>query len=231
MAEDLAGFIAKKGFRCRYLHSEIDTLERIEILRDLRNGEFDVLVGINLLREGLDLPEVSAVAILDADKEGFLRSQISLIQTIGRTARNINATVFLYADKVTQSMQKAIDETNRRRKIQLKYNKEHGIKPETIRKEIRRSLTEQVKARRTAREAIRFGDSEYDKVQLASQIEKEMLEAAEALDFERAAFLRDQLRELKELPELALIYSSKKKRSYLAAKKHKMHRKKQNEKA
>ncbi|MHC4570663.1 MAG: excinuclease ABC subunit UvrB [Planctomycetota bacterium] len=231
MAEDLAGFIAKKGFRCRYLHSEIDTLERIEILRDLRNGEFDVLVGINLLREGLDLPEVSAVAILDADKEGFLRSQISLIQTIGRTARNINATVFLYADKVTQSMQKAIDETNRRRKIQLKYNKEHGIKPETIKKEIRRSLTEQIKARRTAREAIRFGDSEYDKVQLASQIEKEMLEAAEALDFERAAFLRDQLRELKELPELALIDSSKKKRSYLAAKKHKMHRKKQNEKA
>jgi len=226
MAEDLAGFITKKGFRCRYLHSEINTLKRIEILRDLRNGEFDVLVGINLLREGLDLPEVSAVAILDADKEGFLRSQISLIQTIGRTARNINATVFFYADTVTKSMQKAIDETDRRRKIQLKYNKEHKIKPETIRKEIRKSLTEQIKARKTAREAIRFADHEYDKVQLASQIEKEMLEAAEALDFERAAFLRDQLRELKELPEFALIESRKKKSSYLATKKHKRQRKK-----
>jgi len=226
MAEDLAGYITKKGFRCRYLHSEIDTLERVEILRDLRNGQFDVLVGINLLREGLDLPEVSAVAILDADKEGFLRSQISLIQTIGRTARNINATVFLYADTVTESMQKAIDETNRRRKIQLKYNKEHGIKPETIRKEIRRGLSEQIKARRTAREAVRFGDDEYDKVQLASEIEKEMLEAAAELDFERAAFLRDQLRELKELPEFALIESRKKKRSYLAAKKHRGHGKK-----
>ncbi len=219
MAEDLAGFITKKGFRCRYLHSEIDTLERIEILRDLRNGEFDVLVGINLLREGLDLPEVSAVAILDADKEGFLRSHISLIQTIGRTARNINATVFLYADTVTKSMQKAIDETDRRRKIQLKFNKEHNITPETIKKEIRSSLTEQIKARKTAREAVRFGDYEYDKVELASQIEKEMLEAAEALDFERAAFLRDQLRELKELPEFVLINSGKKKKNYLATKK------------
>ena len=211
MAENLAGFITKKGFRCRYLHSEIDTLERIEILRDLRNGEFDVLVGINLLREGLDLPEVSAVAILDADKEGFLRSQTSLVQTIGRTARNINATVFLYADTVTKSMEKAIDETNRRRKIQLKYNKEHNIRPETIRKEIRRSLAEQVKARQIARQAVRFGDSEYEKVELANQIEKEMLEAAEALDFERAAFLREQLRELKELPELVLLDSRKKK--------------------
>ncbi|MGA1979663.1 MAG: excinuclease ABC subunit UvrB [Sedimentisphaerales bacterium] len=219
MAEDLAGFITKKGFRCRYLHSEIDTLERIEILRDLRNGEFDVLVGINLLREGLDLPEVSAVAILDADKEGFLRSQVSLIQTIGRTARNINATVFLYADTVTKSMQKAIDETNRRRKIQLQFNKEHNITPETIRKEIRSSLTEQIKARKTAREAVRFEEREYDKVELAGQIEKEMLEAAEALDFERAAFLRDQLRELKELPEFVLIDSGKKKKSYLATKK------------
>ncbi len=218
MAEDLAGFITKKGFRCRYLHSEIDTLERIEILRDLRNGEFDVLVGINLLREGLDLPEVSAVAILDADKEGFLRSHISLIQTIGRTARNINATVFLYADTVTKSMQKAIDETNRRRKIQLQFNKEHNITPETIKKEIRSSLTEQIKARKTAREAVRFEEHEYDKVELAGQIEKEMLEAAQELDFEKAAFLRDQLKELKELPEFALIESKKKKRSFLATK-------------
>ncbi len=226
MAEDLSGFITKKGFKCRYLHSEIDTFERIEILRALRKGEFEVLVGVNLLREGLDLPEVSAVAILDADKEGFLRSQTSLIQTIGRTARNINATVFLYGDRVTQSMQKAIDETNRRRKIQLEYNKEHNITPETIKKEIRKSLTEQIKARKTVREAVRFGDSEYEKVELASQIEKEMLEAAQSLDFERAAFLRDQLRELKELPELVLVNSKKKKRDFLATKKQKIFKKK-----
>jgi len=211
LAEELSSYIAKKGFRCRYLHSEINTLERIEILRDLRNGEFDVLVGINLLREGLDLPEVSAVAILDADKEGFLRSRTSLIQTIGRTARNINATVFLYADTVTESMQKAIDETNRRRKIQLKYNKEHNITPETIKKEIRKSLTEQIKARATARRAVRFSDTEYEKTELTGQIEKEMLEAAETLDFERAAFLRDQLRELKDLPELVITNKSRNK--------------------
>ncbi|MCH7557023.1 MAG: excinuclease ABC subunit UvrB [Planctomycetes bacterium] len=226
MAEDLSGFITKKGFKCRYLHSEIKTLERIEILRALRRGEFDVLVGINLLREGLDLPEVSAVAILDADKEGFLRSQTSLIQTIGRTARNINATVFLYADTVTASMEKAIDETSRRRKIQLKYNKEHNITPETIKKGIRKSLTEQIKARQTARQAVRFGDSEYEKVELASQIEKEMLEAAQSLDFERAAFLRDQLRELEELPELVLVSSRKKKSDFLATKKQKRYKKK-----
>jgi excinuclease ABC subunit B len=192
----------------------------------LRHGEFDVLVGVNLLREGLDLPEVSAVAILDADKEGFLRSQTSLIQTIGRTARNIKATVFLYADTVTASMEKAIDETNRRRKIQLRYNKEHNITPETIKKEIRKSLTEQIKARQTARQAVRFGDSEYEKVELASQIEKEMLEAAQTLDFEKAAFLRDQLRELKELPELVLVSSKKKKSDFLATKKQKRYKKK-----
>jgi excinuclease ABC subunit B len=225
MAENLSNYITKKGFRCRYLHSEIDTLERVEILRDLRHGDFDVLVGVNLLREGLDLPEVSAVAILDADKEGFLRSQTSLIQTIGRTARNINATVFLYADTVTESMQKAIDETNRRRKIQLQYNQEHNITPETIKKEIRNSLAEQIKARRTAQQAIQLREHEYDKVELTNQIEREMFEAAEALDFERAAVLRDQLRELKELPELVLASSRKKKRDFLTAKKQKTHRK------
>jgi excinuclease ABC subunit B len=165
---------------------------------------------VNLLREGLDLPEVSCVAILDADKEGFLRSQTSLIQTIGRTARNVNATVFLYADRVTDSMQKAIDETNRRRTIQLAYNTEHHITPETIRKEIRKSLTELIKAQRVAREAVRLGDSEYDRVEMAGQIEREMFEAAEALDFERAAALRDQLRELKELPELIVSSRTKK---------------------
>ncbi len=226
MAEDLSGYIAKKGFKCRYLHSEIDTLERIEILRDLRHGNFEVLVGVNLLREGLDLPEVSAVAILDADKEGFLRSETSLIQTIGRTARNVNATVFLYADKVTNSMQNAIDETSRRRKIQLEYNKEHGITPETIRKEIRSGLTQQIKARQTARDAVRFGTGEFEKVELASQIEQEMLQAAQDLDFERAATLRDQLRELKDLPELVLTGSKKKKREFLATKKQKKGEKK-----
>ncbi len=225
MAENLSSYISKQGFKCRYLHSEIETLERIEILRDLRNGQFDVLVGINLLREGLDLPEVSAVAILDADKEGFLRSQTSLIQTIGRTARNVNAAVFLYADKVTESMKKAIDETDRRRKIQSQYNREHNITPQTIRKEVRKSLTEQVRARQTALEAVRFNEQEYDKVELASEIEKEMLEAADALDFEKAAFLRDKLRELKELPQLVLVDSSRKRTMNIAAKKLKMHRK------
>jgi excinuclease ABC subunit B len=210
MAEQLADYVTKKGFRCRYLHSEVETLERIEILRELRLGEFDVLIGVNLLREGLDLPEVSCVAILDADKEGFLRSQTSLIQTIGRTARNVNATVFLYADTVTDSMQKAIDETNRRRTMQVAYNQQHGITPETIRKEIRRSLTEQIRAEHIAREAIRLGETEYDKVQMAAQLEREMFEAAEALDFERAAALRDQLRQLKELPELIASSRTKK---------------------
>ena len=219
MAEDLSGFIAKKGIKCQYLHSEIETLERVEILRNLRLGQFDVLVGINLLREGLDLPEVSMVAILDADKEGFLRSETSLIQTIGRTARNVNATVYLYADTVTESMQKAIDETSRRRKIQLEYNREHNITPETIRKEIRSGLNLELKARQAAREAVRFEPDEFEKVELAGQIEKEMLEAAESLDFERAAFLRDKLKELKELPQLVLLDSKKKKSVHLATKK------------
>ncbi|MBN1788608.1 MAG: excinuclease ABC subunit UvrB [Sedimentisphaerales bacterium] len=209
LAEDLSSYIAKKGFRCRYLHSEVKTLERVEILRDLRSGEFDVLVGINLLREGLDLPEVSLVAILDADKEGFLRSQTSLIQTIGRTARNVNAKVFLYADKVTEAMQKAIDETTRRRTIQKQYNKEHNITPETIKKQIYTGLQDKLKARELARKAVSLGEAEYDAAEIAIQIEKEMLEAAEKLDFERAAFLRDQLKELKELPQIRNLRKNK----------------------
>lgn len=202
LAEDLSSYITKKGYRCRYLHSEIKTLERVEILRALREGRFDVLVGINLLREGLDLPEVSLVAILDADKQGFLRSQTSLIQTIGRTARNVDAKVFLYADKVTDAMQKAIDETLRRRKIQLQYNKENNITPETVKKQIHRGLVEKLKARQIARQAVSLNDEEYDITEIAAQIEKEMLEAAEKLDFEKAAFMRDQLKELKELPQI-----------------------------
>jgi len=211
MAENLSDYVKKHRYKCHYLHSEINSLERIEILRDLRSGKFDVLIGVNLLREGLDLPEVSLVAILDADKEGFLRSRTSLIQTIGRTARNINATVYLYADVVTDSMQKAMDETNRRRRIQLAYNKKHGIAPETIKKEIRKSFAEIARARKTAGEALRFGRDEYDKVEMASQIEREMLEAAERLDFERAASLKDKLRQLKELPELVIMDSKRKK--------------------
>ncbi|MCE5185267.1 MAG: excinuclease ABC subunit UvrB [Planctomycetaceae bacterium] len=202
LAEDLTGFLKAKGIRCRYLHSEILTLERVDILRDLRLGEFDVLVGINLLREGLDLPEVSLVAILDADKEGFLRSETSLVQTIGRTARNVNAKVILYADRITPSMKKAIDETNRRRTIQLAYNTAHGITPETIRKEIKQGLAEQLRARKRAQEAIDLNETEFDRTELLVELEKEMLTAAEALEFEKAARLRDQIKELKEMPEL-----------------------------
>ena len=202
LAEDLSSFLSGKGIRCRYLHSEIVTLERVEILRDLRSGEFDVLVGINLLREGLDLPEVSLVAILDADKEGFLRSETALVQTIGRTARNVNAKVILYGDRVTNSMQKAIDETERRRTIQLAYNEKHGITPQTIRKEIKQGLADEFRARKAAQEAVHFSESEYDRTELITQMEKEMLAAAEALEFEKAARLRDEIQELKNMPEI-----------------------------
>jgi excinuclease ABC subunit B len=202
LAEDLSGYIQQAGYKGRYLHSEIDTLERVEILRELRAGDFDVLVGVNLLREGLDLPEVSLVAILDADKEGFLRSATSLIQMIGRCARNVNARVVLYADRITPAMQQAMDETNRRREIQLAYNREHGITPDTVRKAIRSSLITEVAAMRRVREAVHEDEQEYDRDELVTTLEKEMLEAAEALDFEKAAALRDHIEELKQSPDV-----------------------------
>ncbi len=197
LAEDLSEYIKTEGFKCCYLHSEVKTIERVEILRDLRAGEFDVLVGVNLLREGLDLPEVSLVGILDADKQGFLRSATSLIQTIGRCARNVNARVLLYGDRVSDAMQKAIDETERRRVVQQAYNVEHNITPETIKKAISVTLTEEAQAREVARQAIHATENEYDRVELITELEREMLRAAEDLEFERAARLRDEIAELK----------------------------------
>ena len=201
MAEDLTDYLKELGIKVAYLHSEIKTLERIEIVRDLRIGKYDVLVGINLLREGLDIPEVSLVVILDADKEGFLRSERSLIQTIGRAARNENGEVIMYADHITESMQKAIDETNRRRKIQIAYNKKHNITPQTIKKEIR----DVIKATFVAEDEEKYDKkvtsfsqvTKKNRAQVIEQLEKEMREAAKALDFERAAELRDIVFELK----------------------------------
>ncbi|HEY8751473.1 MAG TPA: excinuclease ABC subunit UvrB [Tepidisphaeraceae bacterium] len=202
LAEDLSAYIQEAGFKGRYLHSEIQTLERIEILKELRQGDFDVLVGVNLLREGLDLPEVSMVAILDADKAGFLRSETSIIQMIGRAARNVNAKVILYADTVTPAMQKSMDETKRRREIQVRYNAEHGITPQTIQKAIRNSLESEVKARRAAQEAIHANEQEMDQTELILLLEQEMLEAARNLEFERAAQLRDKVNEIKGAPTI-----------------------------
>ncbi len=197
LCEDLTRYLDEKGLRVRYLHSEIETLERMAILTDLRSGEFDVLVGVNLLREGLDLPEVSLVCILDADKEGFLRSPTSLIQQMGRAARNVNAAVVLYADRMTPAMQGAIGETERRRARQLAYNRAHGITPQTIRKALRRGLESVLKSRKTAREAIGLSEEAYEVEELERVLKQEMLEAAETLDFEKAAALRDQARTLR----------------------------------
>jgi excinuclease ABC subunit B len=202
LSEDLSAYIQEAGFRGRYLHSEIQTLERVEILSDLRKGDFDVLIGVNLLREGLDLPEVSLVAILDADKAGFLRSETSLIQTIGRAARNVNAKVILYADTVTPAMQRALDETNRRREIQLRFNAEHGITPQTVKKAIRTSIESEVKARRTVQEAIHADDQGLDQTEIVRLLEEEMIEAAKNLEFERAAQLRDKINEIKGAPTI-----------------------------
>ncbi len=199
LAEDVASYFTRENIKCRWLHSELDAFERVELLRDLRNGVFDVLVGVNLLREGLDLPEASLVAILDADKEGFLRSETSLIQTIGRSARNVNAKVILYADKITDSMRKAIDETERRRKLQQAYNEEHGITPETVKRGVRAGIDAEVAARERANEAAGVADErEYITREYVAALEKEMLEAADALEFERAAELRDQVEALRE---------------------------------
>ncbi len=197
LCEDLATYLDQKGLRVRYLHSEIETLERVQILNDLRTGEFDVLVGVNLLREGLDLPEVSLVCILDADKEGFLRSPTSLIQQMGRAARNVHALVVMYADKMTPAMDAAIKETERRRAKQLAYNTEHGITPQTIKKSIRRGLEAELKARRTAREAVKETEQAFEVGELIRELEEEMLTAAQGLEFEKAAHLRDQVKRLK----------------------------------
>ena len=208
MSEDLTDFLAARGVRVRYMHSDINSIERVEILRDLRLGKFDVLVGINLLREGLDLPEVSLVAILDADKEGFLRSETSLVQTIGRAARNLNGTAILYADRITGSMERAIDETDRRRAVQARYNEEHGITPQSIRKSIEeiRFTTAVADARVVAEDEkvvgakvaeSKAGYEAPDPKVLVSRLEQEMRDAAQALDFETAARLRDELFDVK----------------------------------
>ena len=199
LAEDLSSYLTEQGVLCKWLHSELDAFERVELLRDLRQGKFEALVGVNLLREGLDLPEVSMVAILDADKEGFLRSETSLMQTIGRAARNINAKVILYADKVTGSMQRAIDETSRRRKLQEEYNKEHDITPETIRKAIRSGIEDEAAAHARANAAVgRDDETVYITEEYINELEKEMYEAADQMEFERAALIRDRIEKMRE---------------------------------
>ena len=199
MAEDLTDYMRELGIRVRYLHSDIDTLERTEIVRDMRLDVFDVLVGINLLREGLDIPEITLVAILDADKEGFLRSETSLIQTIGRAARNADGHVIMYADKITDSMQMALDETERRRKVQMRYNEEHGITPQTIRKGVRDliAVSKKVAAEEMRLEKDPESMSEKELEKLIRNLEKQMKKAAAELNFETAAELRDKLIELK----------------------------------
>ncbi|EHR35451.1 excinuclease ABC subunit B [Helcococcus kunzii ATCC 51366] len=198
MAEDLTDFMKDHGMKVTYLHSDVDTIERVEILRDLRIGKFDVLVGINLLREGLDLPEVSLIAIMDADKEGFLRSETSLIQTIGRAARNVEGKVIMYGDSITNSMERAIEETNRRRTIQQKYNKDHGIEPKTIIKDITEISTISMAAEDMDEYNLETSSIDSNKLHdIIINLEQEMMKAAEILDFEKAASLRDQIRKLK----------------------------------
>ena len=196
MAEDLTSYLRSAGIRVRYMHSEIKALERMEIIRDLRIGEFDVLVGINLLREGLDIPEVSLVTILDADKEGFLRSERSLIQTIGRAARNTEGRVIMYADELTESMEKAITETNRRRAIQEQYNKDNGIEPQTIRKSVR----DVIKATIVEDIQSKYNISKDESIEdIIAKLTDEMLNYARNMEFEKAAELRDKIKELENM--------------------------------
>jgi excinuclease ABC subunit B len=215
MAEDLTNYFRDAGLRCKWLHSELDAIERVTVLRELREGAFDVLVGVNLLREGLDLPEVSLVAILDADKEGFLRSDKSLIQTMGRAARNVNAEVILYADSVTDSMARAMDETNRRRTIQMAYNAEHNITPRSVVSAIKNSIEDAVKAHEVAQEAAGQTEQDYVTAEYLEELQAEMLAAAQNLDFERAAALRDKIATLKG--EKVATAQTKKKRGGKAA--------------
>ena len=193
MAEDLTEYLSTHGIKVKYIHHQVETLERMQIIRDLRLGEFDVLVGINLLREGLDIPEVSLVAILDADKEGFLRSETSLIQTVGRAARNINGHVIMYADTITRSMKGAIDETNRRREIQMKYNEENGITPESVKKRVAEVIEIGKRAKPTEKKKL----SKLEREKLIEQLTAEMRAAAKSLEFEKAAYLRDRIHELR----------------------------------
>ena len=212
MAEDLSAYLVEHHVKCKWLHSELDAFERVDLIRELRSGKFEALVGVNLLREGLDLPEVSLVAILDADKEGFLRSETSLIQTIGRAARNVNSKVILYADKVTNSMQKAIEETDRRRSIQEKYNVEHGITPESIQKSIRNGIESVAQAQREASRVAGAKDEEQTvTLDYIHELEKEMMAAAERLEFEEAASMRDRITVLRDSigEKMADVESSK----------------------
>jgi excinuclease ABC subunit B len=203
LAEDLSSYFRDAGLRGKWLHSELDAIERVQVLRELREGAFDVLVGVNLLREGLDLPEVSLVAILDADKEGFLRSGTSLIQTIGRAARNVNAEVILYADRVTDSMQKAIEETQRRRVLQVDYNAKHGITPQTVRTAVGAGIEEEIAAHKFVQEVAGQAAENYITQEYLEELHGEMLAAAANLEFERAAGLRDRIAELKGEPVAA----------------------------
>jgi excinuclease ABC subunit B len=207
MSENLSEYLQEHNIKVKYLHSDIDTVERVEIIRDLRKGEFDVLVGINLLREGLDIPEVELVSIFDADKEGFLRSDRSLIQTIGRAARNIDGRCILYGDNITGSMQRAMDETSRRREIQMQYNKDNNIQPVSIKKDIRQALDEDSYIENDALDNLQLVSSSKKKftkvnsnnvTSIISQLEKEMYNHAKNLEFEQAAKIRDQINELQQ---------------------------------